>query len=85
MVEPLFPNFRVSRDGAFNNLTVDSVNLPSSEYTDEGKLLVISRNISQAQPIKLTFTNPDYIFSGTGRIRHSREQKNRIRVSSAFN
>ena len=66
IMEPLFPNFRVSRDGTFNNLAVDGIILPSSVFSDEGKLLVISRNISQAQSIKLTFPAPDYIFSGTG-------------------
>ena len=66
MVEPSFPNFRVNRDGTFNNLAVDGINLPSSVFSNEGKLLVASRNISQAQSIKLTFPVPDYTFSGTG-------------------
>ena len=65
-MEPLFPNFRVTRDGIFNNLAVEGIILPSSAFSNEGKLLVASRNISQAQSIKLTFPSPDYIFSGTG-------------------
>jgi hypothetical protein len=66
MVEPVFPNFRVNRDGSFNNLAVNGTQIPSSENTDKGRLLASNRNISIAQTIKLTFPEPEYIFFQTG-------------------
>jgi hypothetical protein len=66
MVEPLFPNFRVSSDGSFNNLVVNGIGIPSSENTDEEQLAISARNISQAQTIKLTFPNPEYTLPMSG-------------------
>ena len=72
MVEPSFPNFKVTRDLVFNNLDVtqslivDGVNISSPDHTDEEKILVTNRNISQALSIKLTFTSPNYTFLESG-------------------
>lgn len=59
-------NFKVSRDGSYNNLGIGGVKVPSPAFSDEENILVTSRTISHARSIKLTFANPEYTFSDTG-------------------
>ena len=61
-----FSNFRVNRDGSLNRLRVGGVGVPSTALSDEEKVLLTSRTISQARSIKLTFVDSVYTFSDTG-------------------
>ena len=65
MAGRIFPNFKVSRDDNYDNLSIGGINVPSPAFTDEEKTLLTTRNISRAQSIKLTFANPNYTFSPT--------------------